>query len=115
MLCTKSKDDIDVIINNCVRVYDLKSNERYIFFLNSTEAVGQRCSLKKLFIEISPNSYQNTCARVSFFIKLQASICNFIKKETSAQVFLFEFCKIFKNTYFYRTPLVAASDSSIKL
>ena len=35
--------------------------------------------------------------------------CNFIKKETLAQVFSCEFCKIFKNTFFYRTHPVAAS------
>ena len=34
--------------------------------------------------------------------------CNFIKKETLAQVFYSEFCDIFKSTFFYRTPLVAA-------
>ena len=35
--------------------------------------------------------------------------CNFIKKETLAQVFSCEFCEISKNTFFYRTPLVVAS------
>ena len=35
--------------------------------------------------------------------------CNFIKKETLAQVFSYEICKISKNNFFYRTPLVAAS------
>ena len=35
--------------------------------------------------------------------------CNFIIKESLAQVFSCEFCKISKNTYFYRTPPVAAS------
>ena len=35
--------------------------------------------------------------------------CNFIKKEALAQVFSFEFCKIFKNTSSYMTPPVAAS------
>ena len=35
--------------------------------------------------------------------------CNFIKEETLAQVFSFEFCGIFKNTFFYRIALVAAS------
>ena len=35
--------------------------------------------------------------------------CNFIKKETLAQVFLYEFCEISKNTFSNRTPLVAAS------
>ena len=34
---------------------------------------------------------------------------NFMKKETLAQVFSREFCEIFKNTFYYRTPLVAAS------
>ena len=33
----------------------------------------QRCSVKKVFLEISQNSQENTCARVSFLIKLQAS------------------------------------------
>ena len=35
--------------------------------------------------------------------------CNFIKKETLAQVFSCEFCEIYKNTFYYRTPLVAVS------
>ena len=65
--------------------------------------------MKKVFLEISQNSQENTCARVSFLIKLQAS-CNFIKKETLAQVFSCEFCEISKNTFSYRTPPVAASE-----
>ena len=32
-----------------------------------------------------------------------------LKKETLAQVFSCEFCEISKNTFFLRTPLVAAS------
>ena len=36
------------------------------------EAVVQRCSVIKVFLEISQNSQENTCARVSFLIKLQA-------------------------------------------
>ena len=36
--------------------------------------------------------------------------CNFIKKETLVQVFSCEFCEISKKTFFYRTPLVAASE-----
>ena len=40
--------------------------------------------------------------------------CNFIKKETLAQVQVFscEFFEISKNTFFYRTPPVAASEVS---
>ena len=44
------------------------------YFLQSsgcilTEAVVQRCSVKKVFLEISQNSQENTCARDSFLIK----------------------------------------------
>ena len=46
-----------------------------------TEAVSQRCFVKKVFLEISQNS----------------------------QVFPCEFFKIFRNTIFYRTPLLATS------
>ena len=42
-----------------------------------TETVVRRCSLEKMFLEISQNSQENTC-------------------------------KISKNTFFYRTPSVAA-------
>ena len=35
--------------------------------------------------------------------------CNFIKKETLAQVLSCEFCEISKNTFSYRTPPVTAS------
>ena len=44
----------------------------------SSEAVAQRCSVKKLFLEISQNSQENTCARVSLLLKLQAKVSNFI-------------------------------------
>ena len=66
-----------------------------------TEAVARRYSLKKTFLEISQNSLGNTCARVSFLIKLLASACNFIKKETLAQAFSCEFCEISKNSFSY--------------
>ena len=36
-----------------------------------SEALVQRCSVKKVFLEISQNSEENTCVRVSFLIKLQ--------------------------------------------
>ena len=42
-------------------------------------------------------------------------VCNFTKKETLAQVFSCEFCEISKNTFYYRTPLVAASGQSVWL
>ena len=50
-------------------------------------------------LKISQNSKENTCARVSFLIKLQAEGCNFVKKETLIQVFSCEFCEVFKNIF----------------
>ena len=44
-----------------------------------------------------------------FFNKVAGAASNFIKKETLAQVFSCEFCKIFKKSFSYRTPPVAAS------
>ena len=56
------------------------------------------CSVNKEFQKILQNSPENTCARVSFLIKLKALAGNFIKKETLAQVFSCECYKISKNT-----------------
>ena len=54
-----------------------------------------------MFSEISQNSQE----------KFYAEACNFVKKEALAQVFFCEFCEISKNTFSYKTPLVAASAS----
>ena len=55
--------------------------------------------MKKGVLKILENLQENTCARVSFLINLQA-VYNFIKKETLAQVFSREFCEISKNIFF---------------
>ena len=54
---------------------------------------------KKVFLEISQNSQENTFGRLA----------TLLKKETLAQVFSCEFCEIFKDTFFNRIPPVAAS------
>ena len=69
-----------------------------------TEAVAQKCSFKKVFLEIWQNSQENTCARASFLMKLLVKANNFIKKETDTnvmltQMFSCEFCEIFKNIF----------------
>ena len=64
------------------------------------EVAIQRCSVKKVFLEISQNSYENTSARVSFFNKtagVRPKACNLIR------YFHVNFAE------FLRTPLVAAS------
>ena len=58
----------------------------------------RRSSVRKVFLKISKNSQENTCARV-----------NIIKKETRAQVFSHEFCEISKNNFFYRTSDISRS------
>ena len=50
------------------------------------EAATRSVLCKKVLLEIPQNSHENTSARVSFLIKLQEA-CNFIKKETLAEVF----------------------------
>ena len=72
--------------------------------LSIPEAVVQRCSVKKEFLEISQNSQENNCARVSFFNKVAG-----LRPATLLKKFSCEFCEIFKNTFSYRTALVAAS------
>ena len=67
--------------------------------------------IKKAFLELSQNSQENTCASVFFLMKLQAKACNFIKKETLAQVFSCEFWESFKNTVSYKTALSTFSYS----
>ena len=43
-------------------MYDLL----YYMKLGRAEAVAQMCFVKKVLVEISQNSQENTCARVSF-------------------------------------------------
>ena len=64
-----------------------------------------------MFFEISHNSQENTCVRVSFLIKLQAEACNIIKKEALAQVFSCEIFEISKNTFFTEHLQATASES----
>ena len=68
----------------------------------SSEAVAQRCSVKKMFLKVLQNSQKNTHARISSLIKLQArnSTCNFIKKRLWHRCFPVNFVK------FLRTPFL---------
>ena len=66
---------------------------------NNHRSIHQRCSVRKGILEISQNSQESTCARVSFLIKLKASACNFIKKETLAQVLSCEFYEFLRTLF----------------
>ena len=74
------------VLFSLVMSLNLLFMHRHISGLDSSEAVVRRCPIKKLFLKISQNTRENTCTRVSFLIKMQASDCNFIKKETLTQV-----------------------------
>ena len=54
--------------------------------------------MKKVFLEISQNSQENTCARASFLIKLQALPETLLKKRLWRRCFPVNFAK------FLRTP-----------
>ena len=99
--CTKNRASAD-----CTTQLPMNISITSCSYTNSVclEEVIQRCFVKKVFLEISQISQENTCTRVSF-------LPAFIKKENLAQVFSCEFCKVFKNTSLHRTPLVAASVS----
>ena len=75
-----------------------------LFNANSTAFLHRFANSTKIL----QNSQENTCTRVPFLIKLQAWG---IKKETLVQVFSCEFFESSQNTFSYRPPPVAASDS----
>ena len=62
----------------------------------SRRSVARRCSAKEVVLEISQNSQENTCSRVSIFLE---------------QVFSCEFCEISMDIFSYKKPMVAASDN----
>ena len=66
---------------------------------------------EKLLREILQSSQENSYARFSFLIKVQA--CIFIKKETLAQVFSCELCENSKNTFYTEHLRTTASVRSI--
>ena len=71
----------------------------------------RRYSVKKLFLEIWQNSQENTCARVSFLIKLHAVACNFTKKRCSGTAcFSVSFAKFLRTSFLtehLRWPLLS--------
>ena len=75
----------------------------------NSKAVAQRCSVKKVFLEISQNSQENTCARVSLLKKKLWQMCfglrpaNLWKKRLWHRCFLVNFTKFPKTTFLQNT------------
>ena len=74
-----------------------------------TEAGTRGVLYENVFLEISQNSQENTLCSSLFFNKIAGLRPATLLKETLAEVFSSEFCKISKNTFLHRTTLVAAS------
>ena len=60
----------------------------------------RRCSIKKLFLKISQNSQENTCARVSFLVKLESTL---LKKRLWHWCFPVNFAKFFRTPFLRNT------------
>ena len=68
-----------------------------IMRVEHTEAVILRCSVKKVFLEISQNLQEKTCARVSFLGLRPATL---LKQRLWHRCFSCEYYEISKNTFF---------------
>ena len=77
------------------------------------EAVSRRCSVKKVFLKISQNSQKNTCARVSFLIKLQAIAGVLRRSATLLKKRLWHRCFPVNFAKFSRTPFFRKQAASI--
>ena len=75
------------------------SVQKVLHFTLLIEAVAQRCSLRKLFLEISQNYEENTCTRVSFLIKLQAVPATLLKKRLCHRCFPVNFAKFLRTRF----------------
>ena len=77
---------------------------------------SDRSAKKKSFAVVFPNTVKNFVIFTGkhlcwslFLITFRSEGLQLYLKETPTQVFFCEYCEIFKNSYFHRTPRVAAS------
>ena len=71
----------------------------YTFSCHILRSSHQRCSVKKgVLRNFAKFTWKHLCQSL-FFNKVAGGACNFIKKETLAQVFSGEFCEISKNNF----------------
>ena len=69
----------------------------------------QRCSVEIGILKNFPKFTGEHLRQSLFCNKIAGLRSATLLKETLAQAFSYEFCEIFKNTFFHQTPLVAAS------
>ena len=84
--------------NGCFHCAPAPNKKRLLNFLSQ-----QRCSIKKGFLKISQNSQENTCARVSYLIKLQAPPATLLKKTLWHRCFPVNFAKFLRTLFLQNT------------
>ena len=82
---------------------NILTEKEHFTHTTNAEAVVRRCSVEKVFLEISQNSQENTCARVSFLIQ----------KSFWRNCFPVNFAKFLRTPFFYGTSLVAVSIDNV--
>ena len=86
--------------------------ENFSFFAAYTSNFIKNCHCRGMNVNVvltSPNNNRQKQPTEVFFKERCCEACNFIKKETLAQVFYCEFCEIFKNTFFIEHLWATAS------
>ena len=92
----------------CDRPFNLWKQRRTRLFQVTTSSLSFGSSHPKVFCK--KDVLSNFAEFTGKQLCLRPETCNFIKKETLALAFSCTLCKISKNTFSYRIPLVAASD-----
>ena len=81
-------------------------SERFCLLI-MTEAVAQRCSVKKgVLRDFTKFTWKHLCQNPSF---QRLKLATLLKKRLWQMFFPVNFCEIAKNTFLFRTPPVAAS------
>ena len=69
-------------------------------YIVATEAVVRRCSVNEVFLEISQNSQENTCARVFFNKVAGLTPATLFKKTLWYRCFPVNFAKFLRTHFF---------------
>lgn len=76
-------------------------------FHKVTEAAAQRCSIKKCFLNNFAKLTRKSLFQSLFLIELQATACNFFKREALAQLFYCKFSENLKNIFLLSNTSIA--------
>ena len=82
--------------------------------IRNNRSSHQRCSMYKgVFRNFAKFTVTHLCHSLFFNKVADLRPATLLKKKALAQMFSCEFCEIFKNTFSYRTPPVAASGTTL--